>query len=80
MVDLWIINQFKDNKSGTTYASLTKLNEHPRVLIKFLCKFHEIPVIGYLYMTQFVYLKQFMGNNVLRTGEVLTKCKSSNMF
>ena len=77
MANLWILNQFKGNKSCTTDASIIKLNEHCRVVTLQNCwKLHEIPFTGYLVMTQFLVLnKQFKGKNLVHTGALLTKCK-----
>ena len=66
---LWILNQFKGNKSCTIDTSLTKLNEHcPVMTIQNYCKFREIPFIGYLVMTQFV---DFLSNS-----RAITHCRN----
>ena len=79
MSNLWILNQFMGNKScNADAASMTKLNKHCSVMIIQTCnKFREIPFIGYLIMTQFVFFfQETQGNNSLHTGEILTKCNN----
>ena len=62
MANLWILNPFKGIKSCTNGAIMTKLNVHCCVMtIHNYFKFHEIPFIGYLVMTQFVYFKPIQG-------------------
>ena len=62
MANLWILNQFKGIKSCTTDAIMIKLNVHfyVKTIHKYF-KFHEIPFIGYLVMTQFVDFKPSQG-------------------
>ena len=46
---LWILNQFKGNKSSTVDTSMTQFNEHCHIIpIQTYCnKFREIPFVEY---------------------------------
>ena len=67
MANLWILNQFKGNKSCITDAILTQLSEHSRIMTIHDCfKFHEIPFTGCLVMPHLVDFKAIQGQQLMQ--------------
>ena len=63
MAYLWILKQLnKSNKSFSIDIIVTKCNVHSHIMARHSCfKFHKIPFIGCLAMTQFVDFKAIQG-------------------
>ena len=62
MANLQILSQFKGNKSCITDAIMTKLNVNSHIMtIHHDFKFHEIPFVCCLVLTQFVDLQVIQG-------------------
>ena len=62
MANLLILSQLKGNKSCIIDAFMTKLNVNSHIMtIHHYFKFHEIPFVCCLVLTQFVDLKVIQG-------------------